>query len=75
MTIANPDARVNPEKVRVEIPHFIGLPDLAARLGVTRAHLARMVTEGTAPPSIRFGKLIKFDPVDVAAWLAARRSA
>lgn len=54
------------------LPHLIDATTLAAHLGVTVRTIRRKVTEREIP-YIRIGNLIRFDPVEIAAWLDAAR--
>lgn len=42
-------------------------------LGVTKGAVAKWRTDGTGPAYSRMGKLIRYAPADVDAWITARR--
>ncbi len=48
------------------------MDELAERLGVTRRHVRRLVSERRVP-FLRVGRFIRFDPAAVALWLDSRR--
>lgn len=50
--------------------------DIAERLGVSIRHVRRLVDERRIP-YIKWGKLLRFDPAEIDAWLdeARRRPA
>jgi excisionase family DNA binding protein len=45
---------------------------LAAQWHTTPRHIRRLRVESDLP-YIKLGRLVRFDPVDVMAWLAARK--
>ena len=45
---------------------------VANRLGVSVRHVRRLVQEGRIP-FIKWGHLLRFDPVDIEAWIAGNR--
>jgi len=50
------------------------LPALAERLGVNHRYVRRLVAERRLP-FIKLGRLLRFDPAEIEAWLdRARRS-
>ena len=53
---------------------LLDLPAVAERLGVNRRHIRRLVAERRIP-LLKWGHLLRFDPVELDAWLdRARRS-
>jgi excisionase family DNA binding protein len=53
---------------------LLDLPTVAERLGVNQRHVRRLVAERRIP-FIKWGHLLRFDPVELEAWLdRARRS-
>jgi excisionase family DNA binding protein len=59
--------------VRHPLPFLIDLPTVARHLGVTDRHVRRLISERRIP-FLRVGRLIRFDPEDVAAWLNGARA-
>ena len=56
-------------------PNLIGIDDVAARLGVSQRHVRRLVFERRIP-YLKWGRLLRFDPVEIDRWIdAARRPA
>jgi excisionase family DNA binding protein len=53
-------------------PDLIDLPTLARRLGVNQRHIRRLVAERRIP-FVKWGHLLRFDPVDVDAWIDRAR--
>ena len=47
---------------------LIDLPAVAERLGVNHRHVRRLVAEGRIPV-VKWGRLLRFDPADIEAWL------
>jgi excisionase family DNA binding protein len=54
--------------VPAALPQLLTMEQLAERLGVTRRHVRRLVTERRVP-FLRVGKFIRFEPAEIAAWL------
>jgi excisionase family DNA binding protein len=53
---------------------LIDLPAVAERLGVNHRHVRRLVAERRIP-FIKWGHLLRFDPIDIEAWIdRARRN-
>jgi excisionase family DNA binding protein len=44
----------------------------AARLGTTERHIRELVYR-RAVPYVKVGRLVRFDPADLDAWIAANR--
>ena len=49
-------------------PALIDLPAVAERLGVNERHIRRLVVERRIP-FVKWGHLLRFDPVEIDAWL------
>ena len=56
----------------VDLPYLMDIATLAEHLGVSVRHIRRLVHERRIP-FIKWGHLIRFDPVEVHAWLAQCR--
>jgi excisionase family DNA binding protein len=54
------------------LPHLLSIDELAEHLGVTVRHVRRLIAERRIP-FLRVGRLIRFDPAEVTAWLDGRR--
>jgi excisionase family DNA binding protein len=52
------------------IPQRLTMEQLAGGLGVTRRHVRRLVEEKRVP-FLRVGRFIRFNPEQIAAWLAS----
>ena len=50
------------------VPQLLTMDQLAERLGVTRRHVRRLITERRVP-FVRVGRFIRFDPAEISAWL------
>jgi excisionase family DNA binding protein len=59
---------------RKDIPELIDIEAVAGRLGVGVRHVRRLVAERRIP-YIKWGHLVRFDPVEVAAWVERSRVA
>lgn len=53
---------------------LITIRDVAARLNTTERHV-RSLVHRNAIPYLKVGRLVRFDPVDVDAWLEDNRQA
>ncbi len=51
---------------------LLDLPAVAARLGVNQRHVRRLVAERRIP-YLKWGHLLRFDPVELEAWLDRAR--
>jgi len=51
---------------------LLDVPQLAKCLGITVRHVRRLVSERRIP-YIKVGRLVRFDPDDVATWLQGLR--
>jgi excisionase family DNA binding protein len=47
---------------------LIDLPAVAERLGVNHRHVRRLVAERRIP-FIKWGHLLRFDPVEIEGWI------
>jgi excisionase family DNA binding protein len=56
----------------VELPRLLDITTLATRLGVNARHIRRLVAERRIP-YIKWGRLIRFDPDEIAAWIDDNR--
>ncbi len=57
----------------IELPRrLLNIPELAELLGVNTRHVRRLVAEHRIP-FIKWGHLIRFDPVEVVGWLNGHR--
>lgn len=54
------------------LPHLLTIEELAEHLGVTVRHVRRQVAERRVP-FIKVGRLVRFDPDEIARWLDAAR--
>jgi predicted DNA-binding transcriptional regulator AlpA len=58
-----------------ETPALLRTPDAAKRLGCAPQTLERWRTEGAGPRFVRLSpKLVAYDPVDLAAFVEARKA-
>ncbi len=55
-----------------ELPRLLSIGQLAERLGTTPRHVRRLIAERRVP-FVKVGRLVRFDPDDIAAWLDGRR--
>jgi excisionase family DNA binding protein len=53
-------------------PPLMDLPAVAERLGVNERHIRRLVAERRIP-FVKWGHLLRFDPVDIEAWIDRAR--
>jgi excisionase family DNA binding protein len=51
---------------------LLDLPAVAERLGVNERHVRRLVAERRIP-FLKWGRLLRFDPVEIEAWLDEAR--
>ena len=54
-----------------QLPVLLTIEDVAEHLGVTVRHVRRLVAERRIP-FIKWGHLLRFDPSEIAEWLASR---
>jgi excisionase family DNA binding protein len=55
-----------------ELPQLLTMDALAKHLGVTHRHVRRLVDEKRVP-YLKVGRLVRFDPAEVAEWLRSTR--
>jgi excisionase family DNA binding protein len=55
-----------------QLPLLLTIEDVAGHLGVTVRHVRRLVAERRIP-FIKWGHLLRFDPSQIAEWLASRQ--
>ncbi|MGQ0826305.1 MAG: helix-turn-helix domain-containing protein [Actinomycetota bacterium] len=55
-----------------ELPHLLTVTALADHLGVDIRHIRRLVAERRIP-FIKWGHLLRFDPVEIADWIDQNR--
>ena len=53
---------------------LLDIDGLAARLGVTARFVRRLVEERRVP-FVKLGRLVRFDPIEVEAWIGSSRVA
>ena len=56
------------------LPVLLSVEGLAKHLGVTVRHVRQLVAERRIP-FIKWGHLVRFDPVEVSEWLQQQRVA
>jgi excisionase family DNA binding protein len=54
------------------LPRLLTVDQLAEHLGTSRRHLRRLIAERRIP-YVKVGRLIRFDPDEIADWLDAGR--
>ena len=52
---------------------LVSISDVANQLGVDVRHVRRLVHEKRIP-YIKWGHLLRFDPVEIAAWIDSHRN-
>ncbi len=62
-----------PNPDHTDRPDLIDLRALAEKLGVTERHIRRLVAERRVP-FIKWGHLLRFDPVDIDRWIDEHRT-
>ncbi|MGD0084032.1 MAG: helix-turn-helix domain-containing protein [Acidimicrobiales bacterium] len=50
------------------LPHLLTIEELADHLGVTIRHVRRLIAEKRVP-YVKWRRLIRFDPDEIARWL------
>ena len=55
-----------------QLPQLLDMQTLARKLSTSERHLRRLVAERRIP-FIKWGHLIRFDPVEIAEWVEAAR--
>ncbi len=68
---SNP-ARSSHARPKTEKPQLLDVPGLANRLGVTERFIRRLIAERRVP-FCKIGKFVRFDPVEIEAWLNEQR--
>lgn len=61
-----------PKNPTLEQPSLMDIDAVARRLGVNSRHIRRLVAERRIP-YLKWGHLLRFDPVEIEAWLDAAR--
>ena len=56
------------------VPHLLTLSQLAEQLGITVRHVRRLIPERRVP-YLKVGKLVRFDPAEIADWFDQHRAA
>lgn len=54
------------------LPHLLTITELAEHLGVDVRHIRRLVSERRIP-FIKWGHLLRFDPVEIDTWIDTHR--
>jgi excisionase family DNA binding protein len=54
------------------VPRLLTIDQLAEHLGITTRHVRRLIAERRVP-YLKVGKLVRFDPGEIAGWLDGRR--
>jgi excisionase family DNA binding protein len=54
------------------LPNLLDIDTLAAHLGVSVRHVRRLVAERRIP-FVKWGHLLRFDPIAIAAWIDEQR--
>lgn len=54
------------------LPHLLDITEVAEHLGVQVRHVRRLVHEDRIP-YVKWGRLLRFDPAELAAWLDGYR--
>jgi excisionase family DNA binding protein len=55
-----------------QLPTLLDIPSLAQHLGVTERHIRRLVFEKRIP-YVKVGRLVRFDPTEIAGWIDGSR--
>ncbi len=55
-----------------DLPRLLTIAEVAEYLGVTERHIRRLVAERRIP-FVKWGHLLRFDPVEIDAWIDAAR--
>ena len=61
-----------PQPAEPDLPQLLDIVQVSEALGVSVRHVRRLVFERRIP-YVKWGHLVRFDPADVAAWLADKR--
>lgn len=54
-------------------PPLIDAEAAATRLGVTAETIRRMVRDGEPLGAVKVGRVLRFDPRDIEAWIARQK--
>jgi excisionase family DNA binding protein len=54
------------------VPQLLTIDQLAGQLGITVRHVRRLVADKQVP-YYKVGRLVRFDPTEISAWLRTRR--
>ncbi len=54
------------------LPQLLTIDQLAEHLGITVRHVRRLIAERRVP-YLKVGKLVRFDPAEIAGWLDEAR--
>jgi predicted DNA-binding transcriptional regulator AlpA len=72
---AQPAPRPRRERIITPAPLLLNVREAAARLGLSKSTLDKMRCAGRGPPYVKStDKAVRYDPADLDAWIAARRS-
>ena len=66
------DSVVRIEPARPELPRLIDINEVARHLGVNVRHVRRLVAERRIP-FVKWGHLLRFDPVEIKRWVDTAR--
>jgi excisionase family DNA binding protein len=64
--------RLDGRPVAAALRPLLTIDQVASVLAVSAKTIRRLMSRGF--PHVRFGRVLRFDPVDVQRWLEARRS-
>jgi predicted DNA-binding transcriptional regulator AlpA len=53
--------------------NFLSIGDVSTITGLSASTLAKRRCDGTGPAFFKIGRAVKYDRIDVEAWLASRR--
>jgi len=53
--------------------NLLTIDQLADRLSITPRHVRRLIAERRIP-FVKVGRLVRFDPADIATWINERRT-
>jgi predicted DNA-binding transcriptional regulator AlpA len=56
----------------ISLDNLMTRDEIAAKLKVTRAYLDVAASRGEGPPMLRIGRIVRYDPAQVAEWLAVQ---
>ncbi len=54
------------------LPRLLDISQLADHLGTSHRHIRRLIAERRIP-YVKVGRLIRFDPAEIAAWIDESR--